>query len=56
MYQWWADHCDELRQHKKATAHAQKTIHAAMDHAVRPCRTSANARQIPCAAGAYGVA
>lgn len=56
MYQWWADHCDELRQHKKATAQAQQTIHAVMDQVLRPCRTSANARQIPCAAGAYGVA
>ena len=56
MYQWWADHCDELRQHKKATAQAQKTIHDAMDQVLRPCRTSSNARQIPCAAGAYGVA
>lgn len=56
MYQWWADHCDELRQHKKGTLQAQMTIHAAMDQVLRPCRTSANARQIPCAAGAYGVA
>jgi len=56
MYQWWADHCDELRQHKKATAQAHKTIQAAMDQVLMPCRTSANARQISCAAGTYGVA
>ena len=31
MYQWWADHCDELRQHKKVTAQAEKTISEAMD-------------------------
>lgn len=56
MYQWWADHCDELRQHKKATAQAQKTIHVAMGQNLGAHRTSANARQMPCAGGAYGVA
>jgi integrase len=55
MYQWWADHCDELRQHKKATAQAKRTIHAAMDPVLRPCRSSANARLLTCAAGAFGV-
>lgn len=43
MYQWWADHCDELRHHKKAAAQAQKTIIEAMDHLPRPYRTSASA-------------
>ena len=56
MYQWWADHCDELRQHKKATEQAKKTINMAMDQFQKPNRASENALQIPCAAGAYGVA
>ena len=56
MYQWWADHCDELRQHKKASAQAQKTIHDAMDHSSAASQTSANARQILCSTGTYGVA
>lgn len=56
MYQWWADHCDELRQHKKATAQARKTINDAMDQIPKLSRTGVNTRQIPCDAGAYGVA
>ena len=56
MYQWWADHCDELRQHKKAAAQAKKTITDAMEQTPAPHRTSLNARQMPRGTGAYGVA
>lgn len=31
MYQWWADYCEELRQHNIATAQAKKTITGAME-------------------------
>ena len=56
MYQWWADHCDELRNHRKATAQAQKTIDEAMDHPPGSYCTSVSALQIPRDTGAYGVA
>ena len=56
MYQWWADHCDVLRQHKRATAQAQQTIHDAMDKKFASHRSIPNTRQMPSAAGSYGVA
>jgi len=56
MYQWWADYCDELRQHKKAAAQAKKTITDAMEQTPAPHRTSLNARQMPRGTGAYGAA
>ena len=56
MYQWWADHCDELRQHKKAAAQAKKTITDAMDHPAGSYCTRISALQIPLDTGAYGVA
>lgn len=46
MYQWWADHCDELRQHKKAAAQAIITIGGAMSQMQRPAQTSENALQM----------
>jgi integrase len=46
MYQWWADHCDELRQHKKAAVQAIITISGAMSQMQRPAQTSENALQM----------
>lgn len=46
MYQWWADHCDELRQHKKATAQAKITINDAMTQMQGLARTNDNALQM----------
>jgi len=56
MYQWWADHCDELREHKNAAAQAKMTITDAMEHSPSPLLASANTPPLPRAAGAYGVA
>lgn len=47
MYQWWADHCDELRQHMKATAKAKKTINDAMDRIPALQGSSVNTLQMP---------
>lgn len=46
MYQWWADYCDELRQHKKAAAQAIITISGVMSQMQRPAQTSENALQM----------
>lgn len=46
MYQWWADHCDELRQHKKAAEQAKITISGVMSQMQRPAQTSENAFQM----------